>query len=316
MGVNTHLHRRSIFRLFLLVLAIGFIGIGMNPSAAALEDEGRVQTMSVAALPGIAAREISVWLPPHFDLRRRYAVLYMHDGQMLFDPSRTWNRKAWEVDRVAAHLQMTGKLRDFLIVGIPNDAPRRHAEFFPQAALAFLQPDDLRARFVTQALGGRAAADDYLRFLVEVVKPAVDAHYPTLPGRESTFIMGSSMGGLISLYALCEYPHVFGGAAALSTHWIGSFERNGEIPSALRSYLRRKLPAAHHARIYMDRGTVGLDALYDVPQQQVDMLMTEMGFTPRNFTSKVFAGADHDENSWKARVAVPLEFLLSSPTRR
>jgi len=117
-------------------------------------------------------------------------------------------------------------------------------------------------------------------------KPAVDARYPTLNARAATFIMGSSMGGLASLQALCEYPKIFGAAACLSTHWIGSSERNDEIPAALLEYLRRKLPAADQIRIYMDRGTRDLDALYDSAQAKVDAMFAEKGYGPTVFISK------------------------------
>jgi enterochelin esterase-like enzyme len=298
--------RRTMFWL-----ALGAGLADCTPVAAApAVDQGRLERLPALGRAGIAARPVDVWLPPGFDRRRRYAALYMHDGQMLFDPRGTWNRKAWEVDRVIAGLLAVGRVRNVIVIGIHNDPSRRHAEFFPEAAITDLEPAALRTTFIAEALGGRPAADDYLRFLVEVVIPQVNAAYPVLGGRESTFIMGSSMGGLISLYALCEYPQVFGAAAALSTHWIGSFERNTQIPAALLAYLRRRLPAAGGSRIYMDRGTRDLDALYDDAQRQVDTLLEERGYRPPNFKSRVFKGATHDEDAWRARLAEPLEFLL------
>jgi len=274
---------------------------------------GRFEKLGLLEHPGVAAREVTVWLPANYDSAKRYAVLYVHDGQMQFDPSTTWNGKAWKLDEAANRLLAAGKVRDFIVVAVPNDPDRRHAEFFPQSALRLLEPPALRQRFVEQALGGRPAADDYLRFLVKVVKPAVDTRFSTHRDRDSTFIMGSSMGGLISLYAICEYPEIFGGAAALSTHWIGSYTRNEQIPAALRAYLELKLPAPDQTRIYLDRGTETLDALYDEAQPAVDRLMQQKGYGPANFVSRVFEGAGHDEIAWAARVDIPLEFLLGSP---
>lgn len=98
--------------------------------------------------------------------------------------------------------------------------------------------------------------------------------------------------------------------AALSTHWIGTFERNDEIPAALLAYLRRRLPNAGDCRLYMDRGTGTLDALYDDAQRQVDELLLEKGYRPPYFVSKVFEGAAHDEDSWGTRLDEPLGFLL------
>lgn len=278
---------------------------------ATLVPPGRLEQIGPLQSKGIAPRNVVVWLPPDFSRDRKYAVLYVHDGQMQFDASKTWNGKAWRIDSRAARLIDSRRVRDFIIVAIDNDPARRHAEFFPEAALERLTPAVKRNEFIDKAMGGRPAANDYLRFLVEVVKPAIDGRYPTDLSRESTFIMGSSMGGLISLYALCEYPQVFGGAAALSTHWIGSFERNAEIPAAINSYLRDHLPAASSVRLYMDRGTIGLESLYEEAQADVDRLMREKNFAAPYFRSLVIEGAGHDENAWAARVATPIEFLLA-----
>jgi len=306
MSVNPDLHRRSCIRL---LAALGGAAT-LASIAESAEPDGWVDRLPEMAGGGVAPRTIEVWRPPGFNRSTRYAVLYMHDGQMLFDPRRTWNGQAWEVDRAATQLLASGGVRDFIIVGIHNDSTRRHAEFFPQAAIRYLEPRALRDSFVDRALGGRPAADDYLKFIVEVVKPEIDRRYPTATEKHSTFVMGSNMGGLISLYALGQYPEVFGGAAALSTHWIGTYERNKEIPEALMAYFRDALPPPGSTRIYMDRGTAELDALYDRAQSDVDMLMRQLGYESQDFVSRVFSGAGHNEKAWAARVHEPLRFLL------
>ncbi len=271
---------------------------------------GRIERLENFPSQYVDARHVEVWLPPGFSADKRYAVLYMHDGQMLFDPNTTWNKKAWRVDEVAARLMAEGAVRDFIIVGPWNNGELRHAEYFPAGFLPHL-PADVRERFVAEAFKGRSRSDDYLRFLVKELKPAIDARYPTLADRENTFVMGSSMGGLISVYALSEYPEVFGGAAAISTHWIGGYERNDAVPNAALVYLREKLPKPGTARLYMDRGTAELDALYDESQPRIDASLAEMGYTAPFFVSRVFEGAGHNENDWHDRVDQPLRFLLS-----
>lgn len=261
----------------------------------------------------VAPRPVEVWLPPGYDGRRPHAVLYMHDGQMLFDPATTWNRQAWQLDQVAAPLLAAGRLRDFIVVAPWNNGALRHAEYYPQGFLDHLQPPALRERFVREALAGRPLADDYLRFLVEELKPAIDAHYATAPGRDSSFLMGSSMGGLISVYGLCRHPEVFGAAAALSTHWIGIRQRNEALPAAALAWLAQHLPAPQNSRLYMDRGTEELDALYDEAQDRVDALMRAQGFAPPGWISRVYHGAGHKEQDWQARLDQPLRFLLGTP---
>jgi enterochelin esterase-like enzyme len=201
-------------------------------------------------------------------------------------------------------------VQDFIVVGPWNNGKFRHAEYFPGKFLPHL-PEDLREQLVREGLQGQSRSDAYLRFLVEELKPAIDARYPTRPEREATFLMGSSMGGLISAYALCEHPRVFGGAACLSTHWIGSARRNDEVPSAAIAYLRSALPAPDSVRWWMDRGTTELDAQYDQAQPRIDALMAEKGFVPGpRYQTRVYEGMGHNESAWAGRLHEPLRFLL------
>jgi enterochelin esterase-like enzyme len=274
---------------------------------------GRVERLPGLASRHVAPRPVDVWLPRGYDGTRPHAVLYMHDGQMLFDAHTTWNRQAWEVAPTVQRLIDAGALRDTIVVGVWNTGPTRFAEYFPQGFIEHVPEGAARQVLMARGYASRPPlADAYLRFLVTELKPAIDARYRTRPGREHTAVAGSSMGGLISLYALCEHPQVFGGAACLSTHWIGGFERNAEIPAAGRAYLRRRLPAPGEHRLYMDRGTAELDALYDEAQAQVDALMRERGFGPPHFVTRVFEGEGHNERAWARRLEIPLRHLLGA----
>ncbi|MFN5156814.1 MAG: alpha/beta hydrolase [Betaproteobacteria bacterium] len=258
-------------------------------------------------------RIVDVWLPRGYDGTRPHAVLYMHDGQMLYDATTTWNQQSWDVAPTVQRLIDAGTLRETIVVGVWNTGPTRFNEYFPQGFVEHVPEGAARQVLMARGFASRPPmADAYLRFLVDELKPAIDARYRTRPGREHTAVAGSSMGGLISLYALCEHPQVFGGAGCLSTHWIGGFERNAEIPAAGRAYLRRRLPAPGGHRIYMDRGTAELDALYDEAQAQVDALMRERGFAPPLFVSRVFEGEGHNERAWARRLETPLRHLLAA----
>ena len=139
----------------------------------------------------------------------------MHDGQNLFDASKAYAGE-WGVDEHLARLIPTGQVRAPIVVGVWN-TPLRLREYVPADLIAAL-PETTRAD-VEAIYGGPALSDGYLRFLVEELKPRIDADFRTLTGRDDTAIMGSSMGGLISLYALMKHPEVFGAAGCLSTHW-------------------------------------------------------------------------------------------------
>ncbi len=271
----------------------------------------------------VASRQIQVWLPPSYlSSEERFPVLYMHDGQMLFDSTTTWNKQEWGVDEVMNQLIQEKKIRETIVVGVWNIDSLRHSEYFPQKPFNSLPKgvqDSLLnlGRSSEQALFGSVIqSDKYLKFLVHELKPYLDENFRTLPGPKNTFIAGSSMGGLISMYAICEYPEVFGGAACISTHWPGTFTvDNNPIPGAFFEYLKVNLPNPKNHRVYFDYGTETLDALYESLQQEADKIIAANGYDVSNFLSKKFEGAAHDERSWNERLHIPLEFLLKPSNR-
>ena len=253
-------------------------------------------------------RNIDVWLPEGYHNSKKYAVLYMHDGQMLFDSSTTWNRQEWKVDETMSRLMMEEKISPTIVVGIWNNGPKRHAEYFPQKAIKTL-PAEARSELDSLMPGG-PRADDYLKFLVKELKPFIDKTFSTDTSRLNTFICGSSMGGLISLYALCEYPQVFSGAACLSTHWPGTFRANDIIPASIIRYAGEYIPPPGIHKIYFDHGTETLDALYAPHQKSMDRVMMSKGYDAAHWITRVFPGTAHSEQAWADRLELPLQFLL------
>lgn len=265
----------------------------------------------------VGTRNVDIWLPEGCRTNKKYAVLYMHDGQMLFDATTTWNYQSWDADDVAAKLMQEGKVRNFIIVGIWNIGKTRHADYFPQKPFESLAPE--QKDFISkqlQAVGQpnevfQPVSDNYLKFLVTELKPFIDKKYKVYTDRKHTFIAGSSMGGLISMYAICEYPNIFGGAACISTHWPGIFSmENNPIPDSFVDYLKKNLPDPKNHKIYFDYGDQTLDTMYPPLQKKVDELMKTKGFTTNNWKTQFFPGKDHSEKSWNERLNIPLEFLL------
>ncbi len=264
------------------------------------------------------ARTIDVWLPEGYDTSKKYAVLYMHDGQMLFDSTNTWNKQEWGVDDIMGKLIKEQKIKNSIVVGIWNDSKTRHSDYFPQKPFESL-PKSLQDSLLNQVkrdeerdlFSIKVRSDLYLKFLIEELKPYIDQNYATLTDPNHTFIMGSSMGGLISMYALCEYPTVFGGAACLSTHWVGTFTaQNNPIPQEFIHYLDQNLPDPISHKLYFDYGTETLDALYEPFQLQVDSIMIKHGYNSKNWKTLQFEGHDHSENAWKSRLDQPIFFML------
>jgi predicted alpha/beta superfamily hydrolase len=242
---------------------------------------------------------------------------------MLFDANTTWNKQSWDVDDVAQKLMNEGKADDFIVVGIWNAGNKRHENYFPQKPyeiLSKIERDSITAQL--QKMGRtkdifQPNSDSYLKFIVEELKPFIDKKYPTKSPKEGTYIAGSSMGGLISMYAICEYPEVFGGAACLSTHWPGIFTvDNNPIPDVFIRYLKQNLPNPKTHKIYFDYGDQTLDALYPDLQKKVDNVMLEKGFSENTWLTKFFPGDDHSEKSWNKRLDIPFTFLLSKKINR
>jgi len=299
---------RSLLSALLLLMSLTELTLAAEaiPQVAV----GRVERLADFPSRFVDARNVDVWLPEGYTASKRYVVLYMHDGQMLFDASTTWNKQAWNVQDAVQRLISEGRIPDTLIVGVWNNGKFRHSEYFPQKYLAGM-PAALRDRLIAEGLQNKPQSDNYLRFLVEELKPAIDARYATRPEAASTFLLGSSMGGLISVYAMNEYPKVFGGAAGLSTHWVGVSKPNAAIPLAAFNYVRAKLadPATH--RLYQDHGTMELDALYAPYQLVINDIVREAGYVDgKNFETRVFEGTGHNEKAWAARLATPLLFLM------
>jgi predicted alpha/beta superfamily hydrolase len=248
---------------------------------------------------------VDVWLPPSYGKEpdKRYPVLYMHDGQNLFDPSLSYTGVDWDIDGAMTRLIDAGDIREAIVVGIWN-TPLRFAEYMPKAPV--------HTEVVGSGIEGRPIgrtedirSDEYLRFLVDELKPFIDIRYRTLTGRDDTLIMGSSMGGLISLYAAAQHPEIFGGVGAVSTHWPA-------CDGCVIDWLAVHVPDPRTHRLYFDHGTAALDAMYPPHQARMDALLRKGGHIEGdNWITRRFEGAEHNETAWRARVEIPLKFLLA-----
>jgi predicted alpha/beta superfamily hydrolase len=234
------------------------------------------------------ARDILVYLPPSYgEADRRWPVIYMHDGQNLFDDATAF-AGAWHVEEAIARTSRSGL--EAIVVGIPNLGEGRLEEYSP-----FVDPEN-----------GGGRGDAYLEFIVRTLKPIVDADFDTIPDRYATGIAGSSMGGLISLYGFFRHPDVFGYVGAMSPAlWFA--ER------AIFGYLERapKVPG----RIYLDVGTgEGTDTVNDV--RRMRRLLTTKGYRQgRELLCVVEPGAHHMESAWRRRLPREISFFLSRIAR-
>jgi predicted alpha/beta superfamily hydrolase len=229
------------------------------------------------------ARDIYVYLPPSYAAsEKRYAVLYMQDGQNLFDASMAFGDE-WQVDEQMERLSALGL--EAIVVGIPNIGESRLDEYSPF-------PDERH---------GGGAGDQYLHFIANTVKPAIDGQFRTNPSRECTGIAGSSMGGLLSLYAFFARPDVFGFAGAMSPAlWFANRQ--------MFPYIEQ---AAHiDGRIYLDVGTAeGEQTLADA--RAMHALLLSKGYRPGETLMYVEDDdAEHSEAAWSRRIRTALYYLI------
>lgn len=243
-------------------------------------------------------RDIYVWLPPSYDPRaaKRYPVVYMHDGQNLFDAHLSFSGE-WQVDETMTALAEDGIAA--IVVGVPNNADRI-TEYNP----------------FNDAYLGQGRGDDYLDFIVQTVKPLIDADFQTLPDRDHTALVGSSMGGLISMYGFFRQSAVFGLCGAMSpAYWFGG--------NALISFVEDApyIPG----KIYMDIGTnegvaakrfprhLGItqkrmSRFYVTSVQQIRRQLLNKGYTDMLYVED--DGAPHNESAWARRLPEALRYLL------
>lgn len=242
----------------------------------------------VVIVPGIAApqlkneRALRIYLPPSYDENKakRYPVLYMHDGQNLFDAKTAAFGVEWGIDETVNHLIAMGRMDEVIVVGIDN-TPDRIPEYTP----------------CCDPKHGGGRIDGYMGFVVDTVKPYIDRNYRTLPDRDNTAIMGSSLGGIASVYIASRHPELFSKAGGVSSSF---WWNNGDLV--------KHAPQHVPVKFYLDAGTSN-DGLEE-SQQMRDALLAR-GY--RNGVDLYFVaaeGASHNEKSWAARVDRPLVWFF------
>ena len=222
-------------------------------------------------------RDIFIWLPPSYNRfkDRKYAVIYMHDGQNLIDPKTSFAGKDWRVDETVTRLIKEGRLKELIVVGIYNTKDR------------------------LEEYSDSEKGNSYLKFLIEELKPFVDKNYRTLSDRENTAIMGSSMGGLISFIAAWKYPDVFSMAGCMSS----SFYYDDEKVFKMIETGNNVKP---DFKIYVDHGEDGLPR-----GQRMFCKLTQMGFVIGKDIDYFYAPkAEHHETAWGDRLERPLLFFF------
>jgi predicted alpha/beta superfamily hydrolase len=252
-------------------------------------------------------RHVEVWLPPGYDsaTSTRYPVLYMSDGQNLFDPRIANTGVDWGVDEAVMRLVRAGDIPPIIVVGAWSTS-ERFAEYSPWHN-----------------------ASAYARFLIEELMPRVNREFRTLTGPQHTAVMGSSMGGLLSFYLVTHHPDVFGACGCVSTHFpLSEAQVRDEFPGVATPatpdttpYIVRDIAAGmtipRATRYWFDYGSLGLDSAYGPTHEIVRAWLLRQGLLEgRDFVVRRYEGLTHNEASWRARLEDPLTFLFGRSRAR
>ncbi len=310
-----------IVRLAALILLCTLgMGIGMDMGVSRAQAARRAESGTFIDLPKVSSSfmgpsHVTIWLPPGYARgKRRYGVVYMQDAENLFFLNTSNFKKIWAADRSVTRLTGDKTIAPVIIVGIFSHGVDRARTYMPQRIYDALSPA-LKAQ-ANMFLKGPVRSDAYLRFLTGELKPMIDKRYRTLADRDHTAIMGSSMGALISLYAIAEYPQIFGMAGCVSTHWplidptqVGPMQP--ELRAVWDRYLTERLGPPGGRHIWFDHGDQTLDQFYGPWQTAADATLIAIGWQPqRDFETRSYPGAAHEENAWAARLDEIFTWLL------
>lgn len=240
-------------------------------------------------------RRVWVYLPAGYakNTARRYPVLYLHDGQNVFDEATSYGGE-WGVDEALDQLRKAGQdVAGTIVVAVDNGDEFRSDEYIPWVSAALKgQPHQ----------GGQGGA--YVDFLAQTLKPYVDAHYRTRPGAAQTGVAGSSLGGLISVYAALKYPGIFGRVGVFSpAFWVCN--------DSLRAYARQH-PAASTARFYFVCGPRESETMLPLMKQWREVLRAG-GVPAANLAFRTPADGEHREWFWRREFPAAYRFLFGSP---
>lgn len=233
-------------------------------------------------------RTVLVYLPPDYDpaTADRYPVLYLHDGQNVFDQATSFGDE-WRVDETAQELITTGRIEPIIVVGVYNTGDHRLDEYTPTA---------------TTETGRGGHADDYGRMLVEELKPFIDATYKTFPGAANTAMGGSSLGGLLTIHLGLRYPTAFGKLAVLSPSvWWDDRVILREVEA---------LTGKFSQRIWLDAGLREGERVVADSRLLRDALVAKGWILGEDLAYYEAPEGEHNERSWAARVGPVLEFLF------
>ena len=259
---------------------------------------------------GTNERRIQIYYPYSKNVNNQTKFIIMNDGEELFSENDSWNGKAWNIDETFKDLKMQKENLNLVIIAIDSakringnilDETRRYAEYFPKESIKYID-ENLKRSIYSNFIDSQKF--NYQDFVINKVIPSIEKKFDTKLNRDNLGIIGASMGGLSALNMSIENPEIFGFVGCISTHWVGikiseylilpfrmKISGDESTTKAIQKYIKDNVSKLSSQKLYFDHGTVGLDSLYENPQNEINKILLGSEI---NFIYEVHPNHDHE----------------------
>ena len=259
---------------------------------------------------GTNERRIQIYYPYSKNVNDQTKFIIMNDGEELFSESDSWNGKAWNIDETFKDLKTQKENLNLVIIAIDSakringnilDETRRYAEYFPKESIKYID-ENLKRSIYHNFIDSQKF--NYQDFVINKVIPSIEKKFDTKLNRDNLGIIGASMGGLSALNMSIENPEIFGYVGCISTHWVGikiseylilpfrmKISGDESTTKAIQKYIKNNVSKLSSQKLYFDHGTVGLDSLYENPQNEINKILLGSKI---NFIYEVHPNHDHE----------------------
>ena len=259
---------------------------------------------------GTNERRIQIYYPYSKNVNNQTRFIIMNDGEELFSENDSWNGKAWNIDQTFKDLKTQKENLNLVIIAIDSakriignilDETRRYAEYFPKESIKYID-ENLKRSIYSNFIDSQKF--NYQDFVINKVIPSIEKKFDTELNRDNLGIIGASMGGLSALNMSIENPEIFGFVGCISTHWVGikiseylilpfrmKISGDESTTKAIQKYIKDNVSKLSSQKLYFDHGTVGLDSLYENPQNEINKILLGSQI---NFIYEVHPNHDHE----------------------
>ena len=287
---------------FLIISVVSFQSFSTELSIGLIEE--------IYLKSGTNERRIQIYYPYSKNVNNKTKFIIMNDGEELFSENDSWNGKAWNIDETFKDLKTQKENLNLVIIAIDSakringnilDETRRYAEYFPKESIKYID-ENLKRSIYHNFIDSQKF--NYQDFVINKVIPSIEKKFDTKLNRDNLGIIGASMGGLSALNMSIENPEIFGFVGCISTHWVGikiseylilpfrmKISGDESTTKAIQKYIKKNVSKLSSQKLYFDHGTVGLDSLYENPQNEINKILLGSEI---NFIYEVHPNHDHE----------------------